>query len=97
MTPVSKSLAFAAWCFKRNSRVFVSCPSPVPSPSPQPNYFFPFLKEALRWKERRLALRCFMLWDFYFFLRVLQTFPLLLQVTGEKKTQDDKLATRWEY
>lgn len=43
--------------FKRNSGVFVSCPSPVPSPSPQLNYFFPFLKEAFRWKGGLRALR----------------------------------------
>lgn len=59
MTPVSKSLALAAWFFKRNSGVFVSCPSAVPSPSPHLNYFFPFLKEALRWKERCLGFMMF--------------------------------------
>lgn len=57
MTPISKPLAFPAWFFKRNSGFFVSCPGPVPTPSPQLNYFFPFLKEALKWKEGHLGFK----------------------------------------
>ena len=71
MTPVSKSLALAAWFFKRNSGVFVSCPSAVPSPSPQLNYFFPFLKEALRWKERHLGFMMFHVVGLLFFFKEL--------------------------
>lgn len=47
----------------------VSCPSTVPSPSPQLNYFFPFLKEALRWKERRLGFTMFHVVGLLFFLK----------------------------
>lgn len=55
MTPISEPLAFPAWFFKRNSGFFVGCPSPAPSPPPQLNCFFPFLKEALKWKEGHLG------------------------------------------
>ena len=47
----------------------VSCPNAVPSPSPQLNYFFPFLKEALRWKERRLGFMMFHVMGLLFFLK----------------------------
>lgn len=69
MTPISKPLAFAAWFFKRNSGVFVSCPSPVPSPSPQLNCFFPFLKEALRWKEQHLGFKMLFVVGLFFFFK----------------------------
>ena len=69
MTPISKPLAFAALFFKRNSGVFVSCPSPVPSPSPPLNSFFPFLKEALKWKERHLGFKMFCVVGLFFFLK----------------------------